>query len=347
MMLAVLLACGAFALSWFLTGRMRQFALRKQLLDMPNARSSHVGATPRGGGVAIALACSLLVAVLVALGQLSVTVGFALIGGGALVAIVGFLDDRHGLTPRTRLIAHVAAAVLAVAAIGAVKGMPMPSGVAAFGWMAIPLSLLALVWCINLYNFMDGIDGIAAVEMICVAIGALLAAKAAGAPLPPAPLLGVAAAAAGYLVWNWPPARIFMGDVGSGYLGYLVGIFTLATCTDGPLNAWVWLILFGVFAVDATYTVSVRLLRRETLSEAHRNHAYQKAARRFGGHRPVTLAVLAINLLWLWPLAAAAAAVPAWGAALSVIALGPLIAIEIVLGAGRPDLESIAKGSRD
>jgi Fuc2NAc and GlcNAc transferase len=262
----------------------------------------------------------------------------ALLSGGGVVAATGFLDDRRELSPRIRLLAHTAAALIATAALGAVPGMPLRAGaVLAFGVLAVPLTLLATVWCVNLYNFMDGIDGIAAVEAICLAVGAWLAVEAAGSDVSAVLLLGLAAVAAGYLAWNWPPAKIFMGDVGSGYLGFVVAVLTLYTSSRGPLNAWTWLVLFAVFVVDATYTVIARFLHGAKLSQAHRSHAYQKAARRWGGHRPVTLAVAAVNVCWLWPLAVLVTLRPGWGAALSGLAVAPLLVIEVWLRAGTAD----------
>jgi Fuc2NAc and GlcNAc transferase len=116
-------------------------------------------------------------------------------------------------------------------------------------------------------------------------------------------MASVGFAAAGFVVWNWPPARIFMGDVGSGFLGFLFGSMALITHKVSELSFWVWPILLGVFIVDATVTLCRRLMNRKKIHEAHRSHAYQHAVRRYGAHMPVSLAVAAINLLWLGPIA--------------------------------------------
>jgi Fuc2NAc and GlcNAc transferase len=144
----------------------------------------------------------------------------------------------------------------------------------------------------------------------------------------------VAAAAAGFLIWNWPPARIFMGDAGSGFLGFFVGSIAWATIVRGRLSIWVWLILLGAFIVDATVTLLRRWLRGAHLAEAHRSHAYQRLSRKYRSHLKVTLGILLINGVWLDPLAYAAAARPVWGAGLALLAWVPLIAVAWTAGAG-------------
>jgi len=172
------------------------------------------------------------------------------------------------------------------------------------GWFGHLLAAIYLVWLLNLYNFMDGIDGIASVEAICVCIGgALLYAWLGDIQGALVTVLSLAAAVLGFLIWNFPPARIFMGDAGSGFLGITLGVLSLQAAAVSPELLWAWLILLGVFIVDATYTLLRRLLRGDRVYEAHRSHAYQYASRHYGRHLPVTLAVTAINLLWLLPIA--------------------------------------------
>ncbi|BBH47469.1 hypothetical protein KU43P_39460 [Pseudomonas sp. KU43P] len=169
------------------------------------------------------------------------------------------------------------------------------------------LAAFYLVWMLNLYNFMDGIDGIASVEAIVVCTGGALIYWLTGhAALGGAPLL-LAFAVAGFLIWNFPPARIFMGDAGSGFLGVVIGALSIQAAWADPSLFYSWLILLGVFVVDATWTLVHRLARGEKVYEAHRSHGYQFAARRNGRHLPVTLGVLFIDLLWLLPLAVAVA----------------------------------------
>jgi Fuc2NAc and GlcNAc transferase len=210
----------------------------------------------------------------------------------------------------------------------------------AAGWLADALAALYLVWLLNLYNFMDGIDGIAGMEAITVCLGAAalvgLALGIGSAADIGLPLL-LAGAVAGFLVWNFPPARIFMGDAGSGFLGITLGILSLHAGAIAPPLLWSWLILLGVFVADATVTLLRRLLRGERVYEAHRSHAYQQAARHYGRHLPVTLAVAAVNLAWLTPIAAGVAMRRIEPGAGLLIAYAPLFALAVRFRAGEPE----------
>ncbi|QXP90304.1 MraY family glycosyltransferase [Methylococcus capsulatus] len=329
---------GVFALSLGLTGAVLRYA-RRRLLDVPNARSSHRVPTPRGGGLAIVLA--LLggeVYWRLVVGEFAV--GFAVLAGGVLVAAVGFWDDHGHLSARWRLLAHLAAAALAVASLPG--DMPLRLGPVSLGSGAFAdfIGVLVIAWMLNLFNFMDGIDGLAGLEVVSVGAGAtllLLLSLPSGGALPVAPGL-LAAATLGFLAWNWPPAKIFMGDVGSGFVGYLLGCEAIATAKAGTLGLAVWLILAGVFVVDASFTLVRRMTGGQRWYEAHRSHAYQHAARRLGGHAPVDHRVLAINLLWLLPMAGFVVWNPALELPLLILAYLPLLCLAIRLRAGQPEL---------
>jgi Fuc2NAc and GlcNAc transferase len=144
----------------------------------------------------------------------------------------------------------------------------------------------------------------------------------------------LAAATLGFLVWNFPPAKIFMGDAGSGFLGLMLAALSLQAAVLRPVLFWCWVVLLGVFVVDATVTLIRRLLRGERVYEAHRSHAYQHAAIAFGAHRPVTLAVAAINVCWLLPWALAIAAGWVAGVVGLVLAYVPLVALALRFRAG-------------
>ncbi|WP_277458322.1 MULTISPECIES: MraY family glycosyltransferase [Methylococcus] len=264
----------------------------------------------------------------------------AILAGGVLVAAVGFWDDHGHLSARWRLFAHLTAAALAVASLpdhGSLRLGPISFGAGAF---ADIIGVLVIAWMLNLFNFMDGIDGLAGLEVVSVGAGAsllLLLSLPPGAALPVAPGL-LAAATLGFLLWNWPPAKIFMGDVGSGFAGYWLGCEAIANAKAGTLSLAVWLILAGVFVVDASFTLVRRMAGGQRWYEAHRSHAYQNAARLFGSHAAVDHRVLVINLVWLLPLAGLAVWNPAWELPLLILAYLPLLYLAIRLRAGQPEL---------
>lgn len=289
--------------SWLGTWLLRTYALRRSILDIPNQRSSHSTPTPRGGGMAIALSFLLVLPLLVLCGWLEQRLAMVLLVGGGAVALVGFLDDHRHVPARWRLLAHLLSAAWALYWLGGLPELQLGDSAYNIGWLGVPIGILYLVWLLNLYNFMDGIDGIAAVEAIIVCLGAAaIAVLVDNWQLALLPVL-LATAIAGFLYWNFPPAKIFMGDVGSGFLGFILGVLSLSMAWAHPKLLFSWLILLGVFMVDASWTLLRRLLRGEKIYEAHRSHAYQHASRIAGRHLPVTLTVALINLFWLLPLA--------------------------------------------
>jgi Fuc2NAc and GlcNAc transferase len=209
-----------------------------------------------------------------------------------------------------------------------------------FGWGGHILTVFYLVWMLNLYNFMDGIDGIASVEAICSCLCACVLYWAAGFDSLIVVPLVLVMAVSGFLYWNFPPARIFMGDGGSGFLGITLGLISLQAAWVSSEFFWVWLILLGVFIVDATVTLIRRALRGEKVYEAHRSHAYQFASRQYRRHLPVTLAVVAINLLWLLPIAACVVFWDLDGALGLILAYVPLVIMALRFHAGGPETRS-------
>lgn len=315
-----------FAASCGLTFGVRRYAIRSSLLDIPNDRSSHTTPTSRGGGVAVGLTWGLALVLLMVLGIIDLWVGFALLGGGAAISLVGWVDDRRRLSARVRAAVHFLAAGWAVWCLGGLPVVLVGDHVLSIGWLGTLLAVVGVVWLTNLYNFMDGIDGLAAGEAVCVGLvggGLLLAAGAHGLA---AAALALAAASGGFLVFNWPPAKIFMGDVGSGFLGYAFGVLALASERVGAVPLVVWLLLLAVFLVDATVTLIRRVLACERWYEAHRSHAYQRAVQAGYSHRRVTLTILGINVL----LALAAVggwAAPRWLPFLSLLTVALLLGL--------------------
>jgi Fuc2NAc and GlcNAc transferase len=335
-----MLAAGgaAFITALILTGIVRRWAIRRQMVDVPNTRSSHSVPTPRGGGLAAVVAATLVFAAMWLANSISIEVLLALTVGAIAVAAVGFVDDRRPVSPKVRLLVHIASALWALFWLGGLPPLLIGEQMFTFGWAGYLLGVLGIVWTLNLFNFMDGIDGIAGSEAVFIGLsGSLVHYLAVG--WGELPLVGMifAAACAGFLSWNWPPAKIFMGDVGSGYMGYMVATMAILSAQQNPTALLVWVILGGVFFADATVTLVRRVARGERASEAHRSHAYQALARRLRGHRPVTLGVLVINVVWLLPCAALAAARPSYAGWLVVVALGPLVIAAVAVGAGKSE----------
>jgi Fuc2NAc and GlcNAc transferase len=208
------------------------------------------------------------------------------------------------------------------------------------GWFGNALALIYLVWMLNLYNFMDGIDGLASAEAISVCLGMCMIYWFRGFPeLIWVPLLLVAAVA-GFFFWNFPPARIFMGDAGSGFLGVVLGVIAIHATWTAPQLLWSWLILLGVFIVDATWTLFMRLIRGDKIYQAHRSHTYQLASRYVRSHKLVTLSIVVINFGWLLPLAMWVGAGGSWLIGV-VVAYAPLCLVAWRFGAGKAESKTL------
>jgi Fuc2NAc and GlcNAc transferase len=338
------------SLSWFLvavctasavlTGIYRWLAVRMGMFDVPNRRSSHSIPTPRGGGVAIVLV--VLVGILIQ-GEIGLSMPTELalvlwVFGGS-IAIIGFLDDLGHVRASLRLLAHLAAVV---AGLWLLSRSISDIGVAT-AWIPQSLSwgvlALAAAWFLNLFNFMDGIDGIAAsqaVFMSCAA--ALLVALQGGPSYLVATWLLLGAACVGFLVWNWAPAAIFMGDAGSGFLGYVIALLLVYSVGIGAISLWTASILGAAFVADASITLLRRLLRGERWYTAHRLHAYQWLARRWRSHARVTGLFAAVNLFLVLPVAWISMRSPESAAVVSLGLYGLLSITFAIAGAGRPEL---------
>lgn len=308
-----------------------------QVMATPNLRSSHSRPTPSGGGLGI-VAGGTLAALSTAMSTPWPTL--MVIFAGLVIAAIGFVDDRRPVPFAYRLAAQFTLAAVLVAlgipAAQLVEGIGLPSPWAVLALLAV----VGTVYWINIFNFMDGIDGLAAGQASFMLGGAALLAAWANPVLLALPvywwMLASAAAAGAFLVLNWAPARIFMGDAGSTFLGLLIAFFALATIALGWLSLWQWLILAGLFVTDASVTLARRLRLKEKITQAHRRHAYQRLARRWGSHARATGLYLAINLVWLLPLAALAG--DRYGGVLvALLAYAPLVVMMLRLGAGLPE----------
>jgi Fuc2NAc and GlcNAc transferase len=250
------------------------------------------------------------------------------VGGGSLVSAIGWLDDHKSLPPLPRVLTHIVAGAWFV---GWAFGVPGDL----FLWLPRGAAAIAIAWCVNFYNFMDGIDGLAATEAVfaCGAAGLMLL-TAGATPLAWISLL-IAVSAAAFVPWNWPPAKVFMGDVGSGMIGYMIASLALLSAHAGALPLPVWLILISVFWFDATTTLFRRVLRGERWYAAHRLHAYQRLVQSGWSHARTTLAVLAANVV-VAPFALLAWRLPGWGWPAVVLACAVLAVAYAAVERARP-----------
>jgi Fuc2NAc and GlcNAc transferase len=292
---------GSMGITYFMIG----YAHRHGRLDIPNSRSSHQTPTPRGGGVSIVAMVLTAAALEWFLFPLSRIWILPLAVSGFMVAFIGWLDDWKSLSARLKLGVHLVSALIFVWYSGVLS---VDGGLLAF---ALIIAILGLGWILNLYNFMDGIDGIAAGEGVTVGISGVLLASLSRSSELAFIYSALTCASFGFLIFNWPPARIFMGDVASGFMGFCFGALALVAASTGKIPLSASLIVLGVFIVDATYTLIARALKGKALHVAHRDHAYQHAALRWG-HKRATLGTLMINVCWLLPLAIWATIKPEW-----------------------------------
>ena len=319
-----------------LTLFIRKSALKTNRLDIPNERSSHTSPTPRGAGLAVVVAFLLGLIALLVDNTISDEVFLAIAIPGVVVALIGWLDDRGHLTSaKWRLIGHFACASLAVWLTGGLPELPLTNSTIDFGLAGNIAAVVYLVWMLNLFNFMDGIDLITGVQTVTTSAGvAMLLLISTESDLWKV-FVVLAASISGFLFFNLPPAKIFLGDVGSGFIGFTTAVISLVVAKDEPLVAWAMIILLAVFVTDATVTLLRRLLSREHVYVAHRTHAYQHLSKKLNRHLPVSLGVGAINLFFLLPIAwlvVESEIIPIFGLLISYV---PLAIVAALLNAGK------------
>lgn len=290
-------------LAWLLTRTAIHWVVRLGMQDIPGERSSHVVPTPRGGGIVI---CGLLLTAS-AIGSATVSKSnrwfLASLCGGGLVSLIGWVDDRSSVSARVRFSIHLLAALVVVAVAWPQLSISVLPGIGLSGFLAAGFVALFITWMINLYNFMDGIDGLASGQACTVALGiSIIAYRHANMSLAMFALL-LSSVSFGFLLVNWHPARVFMGDVGSGFIGYLFGLLAVWGELEQSVPFCSVLVLMAYFIVDATWTMLRRATRGERVWHAHRDHAYQHAARSGLSHAQVSGAVICLNLIVLLPAA--------------------------------------------
>ncbi|CNJ06438.1 polyprenol phosphate:N-acetyl-hexosamine 1-phosphate transferase [Yersinia aldovae] len=323
--------------SYVLTYLLRIYALKNNIIDTPNSRSSHVIPTPRGGGIAIVISFLIGMVIFYLLGYFPILPVIGLILSGGLIALVGFWDDHGHISARWRLIAHFSSAAFLLFCLGGFPPLTIFGFVIDLGVVGNIFGLLFLVWMLNLYNFMDGIDGLASSQAVAACLGTIAIYIISGDRIELDNYLALwllVCTVLGFLLWNFPPAKIFMGDAGSGFLGLIIGSLAISAGWIETKFFFCWLILLGLFIVDATWTLIRRILGGFKVYEAHRSHGYQIASRKFKRHLPVTLLAIAINIVWLYPIALLVGLDVVNPIIALIISYAPIIYIDYKLEAG-------------
>lgn len=283
--ISVFLAILSFALTYLI----RRVAIKNNFLDIPNERSSHSVPVPRGGGLAIVVSWYIGISILNFLNLLDNYLYFALLSG-VLLAIISLIDDILGVRPVFRIIVQSFTALVSLSFL--VSDNPAISENGTTYIILFIITLVGIVWFINLFNFLDGIDGYSSMEALMIAGGMLLIT---GDPIN----LILIVCISGFLFWNWPKAKIFMGDVGSTQLGFILIILGLNFHINGKLYFVHWIMLSSLFWFDAIQTLARRWKNRENLSVAHKKHAYQRIVQAGFSHRKTVLSAILINCIIL------------------------------------------------
>jgi Fuc2NAc and GlcNAc transferase len=328
-----LILCALPLLTSLILSRLVIHYFGRRLLDRPNNRSSHQIPTPRGGGIALALGVIISILTGWSFGHINTAPLYWLLIPSGLITILGICDDLFNLKIGARLAMQFLLSGVGLFFIGSQSELSQSTQVLIAG----PV-LVFIVWMTNLYNFMDGINGLAALQAISVCMSMafiywILSTNTNTIYL----LIIITASSLGFLCWNFPIAKLFMGDSGSLFLGLSFGLLTIEGINEGAHLATAWLIMLGVFIVDASYTLFYRLFTRQAFHQAHRTHAYQKIAIKYKSHTYATLAIVTINLVWLFPIAIAAATKQLNYIAALIIAYTPLLWLARKFHAGRID----------
>lgn len=276
-------------ISFLLTYFIKDYMIKKSFVASVNERSSHTVPTPHGGGIALAITWFIGLFYLYFLNQIEINLFYALLFG-AVISVVSFFDDIYELSPKLRLLVQSIVAIGGLYFLGGFETLT-------FGIFDIEnpvftniFAFFMIIWFINLYNFLDGINGYAGSEAVFLSFAGFILFSGNH-------FLVLAVAVLGFLYWNWNKAKIFMGDVGSTLLGYNVAIFTIYYANQESTNFWIWVILFGVYWFDATLTLIRRKLNKEKLSQAHKKHAYQRLTQSGWSHYKVTNYSIGLNLV--------------------------------------------------
>lgn len=284
-----------FSVSFVLTWLVRIIAIRKSIIDLPTERSSHSVPMPLGGGLAIAIVWFFAISFLFFYEGISTKLFFALLCG-VPIAIVGFIDDLISVSPKIRFAIQLISSILVLLIFEGLDSINMGFATIGVPYVFSVLSILGIVWFTNLFNFLDGIDGYLGAEVFFIGIISMLF-------LGDIPLLALSAIIGGFLIWNWQPAKIFMGDVGSTLIGFTIGVFIVYSQKSSDTSIFIWLILTSLFWFDATLTLYRRWRNREPLLIPHKKHANQRLVQAGYSHQKVVLYAQILNIsliLFIW-----------------------------------------------
>lgn len=314
--------------------RYDRFAVRHGIIAKRNARTLHEQPVPRGGGAVLAVVFVLGTLALWLLGDISAPLALALAVGGAAAATIGFVDDVRELPALPKLGLHLCLslwlfAVMYDAFLSGVLHGRSPIIAASF----VAILLFVPLWLINLYNFIDGIDGLAgsAALLSCVGAAVVLWLRGGASPFVLLFLL-LAVCSLGFLMFNLPPARVFMGDAGSIFLGYTTAVLAVATVVSQRMSIWTWIALLGYFVADTTTTTLLRIFLVSRWYGVHRSHAYQNLARIWKSHAKVTYGIVAYQIVWALPLAVWSSLQPRWAWLAALLAVAPAVLWTIRFG---------------
>lgn len=278
-----------FILSYVFTWIIRYLAQKKAILDIPNERSSHSIPTPRGGGIAISLVWFLWLAYQYMIHGIPSSLFFALMSGIA-ISIIGSIDDIFSLKPSVRLFVQIAASVAAIYFLGGFDHISLGFISFSNSFILNIAAVFFIVWFTNIFNFLDGIDGYISAETLFIGFAIYILFGSL-------PALILAAITGGFLIWNWQPAKIFMGDSGSTLIGFSMAILALNCEIYNATSLIVFMILTSVFWFDASITLLRRIRNKEKLSQAHKKHAYQRIVQAGFSHQLTVLWAFFINIL--------------------------------------------------
>ena len=308
----------------------KKIAVHYNILANPGYRTLHESPTPRGGGLIFSLVFVFCILIFGGVYELSNQIFYIFGVGGFIATLFGFIDDIKNIRVKTKLIIQLFLSAwtiywLDLGELFLLGWMPI--------FMIIPFILIFMVWIMNAYNFMDGVDVMAASGAIFISLTlAIVLFLTNGSVEVIYIFILLAIVVSGFILFNWPPATIFMGDAGSVFLGYIFGSLLLFTVLNNDISVWIWLTVFGYFFADTTVTQIMRVILGRKWYLAHRSHAYQNLARMTNSHLKVTGGVTLYNLVWIFPLTLWSALQPGMGFIAAILAIAPALVVAYKYG---------------